>query len=213
MTTATVRHHRSVAVLALVMIVVWVGSAAVARAILHARRGGGAAVRFSDPTGSPQWWSRVTGTVGFVLLVLGPIAELAGLSALPFLDSASVRVVGLVLAILGIVATIGAQAAMGPSWRGDVDPEAQTALVTTGPFRWIRNPIFTASAVTVTGIAMMVPNLIAVVAVVFMLVTYQIQVRLVEEPYLRRIHGAAYQAYAERTGRFLPWIGRARPTR
>jgi protein-S-isoprenylcysteine O-methyltransferase Ste14 len=33
-------------------------------------------------------------------------------------------------------------------------------------------------------------------------------VRLVEEPYLERVHGEAYRAYAERTGRFVPRIGR-----
>ena len=38
----------------------------------------------------------------------------------------------------------------------------------------------------------------------------QIQVRLVEEPYLRRVHGDAYRRYAASTGRFLPWIGRVR---
>jgi protein-S-isoprenylcysteine O-methyltransferase Ste14 len=36
----------------------------------------------------------------------------------------------------------------------------------------------------------------------------QIQVRLVEEPYLLRVHGDAYRRYAERTGRFVPWLGR-----
>ena len=34
--------------------------------------------------------------------------------------------------------------------------------------------------------------------------------RLVEEPYLHRVHGTAYDRYAARTGRFLPWIGRQR---
>ena len=33
---------------------------------------------------------------------------------------------------------------------------------------------------------------------------------LVEEPYLLRMHGAAYRGYAEGTGRFVPGIGRLR---
>lgn len=40
--------------------------------------------------------------------------------------------------------------------------------------------------------------------------TWQIQVRRVEEPYLARVHGVAYETYAGRTGRFLPGIGRLR---
>ena len=44
-------------------------------------------------------------------------------------------------------------------------------------------------------------TLVALVAAV------QLQVRVVEEPYLRAVHGAAYDAYAARAGRFLPGIG------
>ena len=39
----------------------------------------------------------------------------------------------------------------------------------------------------------------------------QIQVRVVEEPYLQRVHGAACGGYAARDGRFLPGLGRMRP--
>jgi len=35
----------------------------------------------------------------------------------------------------------------------------------------------------------------------------EIQTRLVEEPYLLKTHGPAYQFYAGRTGRFLPKVG------
>ena len=42
----------------------------------------------------------------------------------------------------------------------------------------------------------------------------EIQVRLVEEPYLQQVHGEDYARYASRTGRFVPGIGRLerRPT-
>jgi len=54
----------------------------------------------------------------------------------------------------------------------------------------------------------MVPNLLAALMLAAVVTAQQIQVRLVEEPYLRRVHGDAYRRYATRTGRFLPWIGR-----
>jgi protein-S-isoprenylcysteine O-methyltransferase Ste14 len=46
--------------------------------------------------------------------------------------------------------------------------------------------------------------------IVFSFASWHVQVRLVEEPYLRRVHGCAYETYAARTGRFLPRIGRLR---
>ena len=36
----------------------------------------------------------------------------------------------------------------------------------------------------------------------------QLEVRVVEEPYLRRVHGDAYEQYTTSVGRFLPRIGR-----
>ena len=38
----------------------------------------------------------------------------------------------------------------------------------------------------------------------------EIQVRLVEEPHLRALHGKAFDAYTSRVGRFLPGVGRQR---
>jgi protein-S-isoprenylcysteine O-methyltransferase Ste14 len=42
------------------------------------------------------------------------------------------------------------------------------------------------------------------------LVALEIQIRLVEEPYLERVHGDAYRRYATATGRFVPGVGRLR---
>ncbi|HLS74191.1 MAG TPA: hypothetical protein VK046_10500 [Actinomycetaceae bacterium] len=41
----------------------------------------------------------------------------------------------------------------------------------------------------------------------------EIQVRLVEEPYLLRTHGPAYARYTARVGRFLPGLGRTHEPR
>jgi len=99
---------------------------------------------------------------------------------------------------------------MGESWRGDVDASIRTPLVTRGPFRLVRNPIFSGAALTATGLALVVPNVLSLAMLVLFVAGLEIQVRLVEEPYLLRVHGDAYRRYAERTGRFLPGVGRLR---
>ena len=126
------------------------------------------------------------------------------------LDHAAFHVAGVALVALGISGTFVSQGAMGNAWRGDVDPEVRTELVTTGPFRYVRNPIFTATAVTAVGLALLVPNILALGMLVAFVASLQIQVRLVEEPYLRLVHGEAYDRYAAATGRFLPRHGRHR---
>jgi protein-S-isoprenylcysteine O-methyltransferase Ste14 len=197
-----------VPVVALAVIALWMVLGGVVRVSLHRRYGSGATVRFTDRPGSPQWWARVLGSVGFVLLVLSPIAELMGLEPFAPLDRLWVRALGLVVALAGILGIVAGQTALGASWRGDVDPDVRNLLMTSGPFRWVRNPIFTACAMISLGVALMVPNAIALAMLLVIMATYQVQVRLVEEPYLERVHGEAYRAYAERTGRFVPRIGR-----
>ena len=67
---------------------------------------------------------------------------------------------GLVLASTGVVGTFAAQLDMGASWRVGVDPAEQTALVTAGLFRWVRNPIFTAMLATAAGLTALAPTVV-----------------------------------------------------
>jgi protein-S-isoprenylcysteine O-methyltransferase Ste14 len=200
------------AVLGLVLLAVWLLLVTGVRTVIQIRRTGTASLpRFRDRPGSPQWWARLLSGIGFACAVAAPLAELAGLDPIAALDRTPVRAAGVVLVVVGIAATLAAQLAMGASWRPDVDPKVRTALITSGPFRLVRNPIFTATAATATGLALVVPNLLAAAMLVAFVAALQVQVRLVEEPYLARVHGTAWERYAARTGRFLPWIGRQRP--
>ncbi|WP_134119646.1 hypothetical protein [Kribbella kalugense] len=49
---------------------------------------------------------------------------------------------------------------------------------------------------------------IAVVGLVALVVAIELQVRIIEEPHLIKLHGATYLDYSTRVGRFLPGIGR-----
>lgn len=124
-----------------------------------------------------------------------------------------VQVLGVVLAVMGILAAFGAQMALGASWRIGVDDTERTALVTTGLYRWVRNPIFTAVVVTFLGLTFMVPNLVALIGWMLALTGIQTQVRLIEEPHLHRLHGEPYDRYTATVGRFLPGLGRLRTAR
>ena len=200
------------AVLAFVLIAAWMLLVGGLRTFIQIRRTGDAgSPRFRDRPGSPQWWARLLSGLGFACAVAAPLAELAGLEPIAVLGRTPVRAAGAALAVLGIGAALAAQLALGASWRVDVDPDKHTALITTGPYRLVRNPIFAATTTTWIGLALVVPNLLAAVMLVAFATALEIQVRLVEEPYLYRVHGTAYEQYATRTGRFLPWIGRHHP--
>ena len=115
---------------------------------------------------------------------------------------------GLALMVLSVVGTLKAQVDLGRSWRLGVDHDERTELVTTGLFARVRNPIFTGMAATAIGAATATGSPTALAGAVLVVTGIQIQVRAVEEPYLTRTHGDDYVAYARRTGRFLPTVGR-----
>ena len=148
-------------------------------------------------------------TVVLFAVAAAPVLQLAGIvTPLAVLDRPGVHTIGLVLGFGGIALTLWAQLGMGDSWRVGVDTTERTALVTGGPFAVVRNPIFSAMLLGVAGLALLAPNVVAIGAAIALLVTVEIQVRRVEEPYLERTHGDAYRRYAGAVGRFVPGLGR-----
>jgi protein-S-isoprenylcysteine O-methyltransferase Ste14 len=158
---------------------------------------------------------RFAGVLFVASLAMGgaaPVLALLGvLEPVPALDHTAVHVVGIALGVGGIGLTFGAQMAMGDAWRIGVDPGERTELVTDGPFGLVRNPIYSAMIPTVLGLVLMVPNPLAIAAIACLVIALELQVRLVEEPYLLRTHGDAFAAYAARVGRFIPGIGLVQP--
>src|SRR5271166_900690 len=91
-----------------------------------------------------------------VLCIAGPALQLAGaLNSAEPLDDAGARILGVVLASLGIAITSVAQFAMGDAWRIGVDPAERTKLVIHGPFSLVRNPIYAAMIPSFIGIALL----------------------------------------------------------
>jgi protein-S-isoprenylcysteine O-methyltransferase Ste14 len=107
-----------------------------------------------------------------------------------------------------VAGTVKAQADMGHSWRVGVDEQERTDLVTSGSFAHVRNPIFTCLALVGLGTAMAARTPGAALGAGILVAGIQTQVRLVEEPYLRRTHGEAFDRYAGAVGRFVPGVGR-----
>ena len=149
-------------------------------------------------------------TVGLVLLVAAPIADIADLDRFDALAGQAAGIAGVALAAAGTVLTFVAQLDMGDSWRIGVDPADRTRLVTKGVFGLVRNPIFSAMVLATIGLVLLVPNVLSVAALIALGVGLELQVRVVEEPYLRTVHGEAYRRYLGSAGRFVPGVGMER---
>jgi protein-S-isoprenylcysteine O-methyltransferase Ste14 len=177
------------------------------RAWLQRRRTGSTGIRgIGGRIGSTEWVASLGVVTAQAAAVIGPVLQLRGLLA-PVWHVAWIQIAGIVVAVLGIVLMARAQLDMGDSWRIGVDESETTALVRTGLFRWVRNPIYTAMLTFALGIALVAPNLVAILGLVLAVGTAELQVRAVEEPYLLRKHGDAYRGYTASVGRFIPGVG------
>jgi protein-S-isoprenylcysteine O-methyltransferase Ste14 len=116
------------------------------------------------------------------------------------------------VAVTCLVLSIRCWREMGRNWRMAVTPGEKTALITSGPFRLVRHPIYALSMLLMVCTLVVVPT--AAVAVMAVLhIALMIGKALNEERHLAGIHGVAYRDYCARTGRFMPRIGNRAPGR
>ncbi len=195
--------------IAVALFVVWFLVIFVIRSVLQKRATGDSGIRAGGLTHGASRTESVAGWLLVAALACGvaaPIAAMAGLGML--IASIEIRIVGLVVAVAGIALTFIAQIAMGTEWRIGIDKNEPTGLVTGGVFAIVRNPIFSAMIITAIGFGLLVPNTIAIAAAAMLVLAIELQVRHVEEPHLRRLHGDRYTAYSSKVGRFAPGLGR-----
>jgi len=149
------------AAIALTLYIIWAVLAFGWRTLTQYRRTGDTGLRLHAEPNTPQWWAKIGFVIAIVIGFAAPIAAVAGLDNIPALDARWLHATGVAVTIVGIVLTVVAQYALGESWRIGVDTDERTALVTTGAFGIVRNPIFTAMLVTATGLTMTIPNVIS----------------------------------------------------
>lgn len=80
-------------------------------------------------------------------------------------------------------------------------------LITTGPYAWIRHPFYTAAALAMVANALVAANWFILATGVAVFVLLVIRLRTEEANLIARF-GDAYRAYAARTGRFVPRLGK-----
>jgi protein-S-isoprenylcysteine O-methyltransferase Ste14 len=123
-----------------------------------------------------------------------------------FLDNDIAKGLGIALSTVGVLVGIAGEMALGESFRVAL-PQGKTRLVTTGIYRYIRNPCVLGADLFALGTFLIAPSLLALLAAVLNLIGYHLKVQA-EKAYLLRTHGAEYEAYCERAERYLPKIKR-----
>ena len=113
------------------------------------------------------------------------------------------RVTGMAICAVGAALILWGIATMRAA-RTNIYPELPaTALVTNGPFRFTRNPLYVALAILFTGLSIEMNNPWGLVVLVPLLAVMHHGVILREESYLERKFGEAYRRYKSRVRRYL----------
>lgn len=146
------------------------------------------------------------------VVALPPLIYLAGVVAAVVLDlvvpiewplPAVVRWLGAGLALAAIALAVYARASFARAHTAANPMEASTALVTSGVFRWTRNPMYVGMTTLVIGAGLITSNPWFLIALAPVLAIMHWGVVLREERYLTRKFGPDYQAYRSRVRRYL----------
>jgi protein-S-isoprenylcysteine O-methyltransferase Ste14 len=144
------------------------------------------------------------------LLHLG--AALAALALLVFHPihvglpgGAAVDAAGDVVTGLGLAFAIWARLHLGRQWSGRVEVKQGHFVVRTGPYAWVRHPIYAGILVAIAGSAIVARELTSALAVVIMAAAYWRKVRM-EETVLLHSFGPEYQAYRREVKALVPFI-------
>jgi protein-S-isoprenylcysteine O-methyltransferase Ste14 len=114
------------------------------------------------------------------------------------------RWIGLILGIASLPLILLVQIALGSNFATTLLVRQEHTLVTQGPYRWVRHPMYTVLFIHIVALLLLSSNWY-IGGVPLLAFTLIVAIRLKnEERAMAEKFGPAYQDYIRRTGRFLP---------
>jgi protein-S-isoprenylcysteine O-methyltransferase Ste14 len=164
---------------------------------------------------SREWPYRILALAGFVLLFasplyvtdghwyFGPPPGILGLHLWPY-PPLAIGWAMVVLAALGIAFAWWARIYLGRLWSGSITRKEEHRVVDTGPYGWVRHPIYTGLLTAAVATAIVVGELHTALGAVFLILAYWMKAKL-EERFLREELGPeAYDSYRARVPMLVP---------
>jgi protein-S-isoprenylcysteine O-methyltransferase Ste14 len=136
-----------------------------------------------------------------LILLFWPVPHLAGW----FLPQRwhFLVLVGVLIQIAFFALAISARRHLGKNWSAEVRIGEGHELIQTGPYRFVRHPIYTAMLGMFLGTAIASGQVHALVAIVILFLSYIRKTRL-EEEILKKTFGPAFDSYRRETWSLVP---------
>ena len=164
---------------------------------------------------SREWPYRILALAGFVLLFAFPVYQknghwhfgappgILGLRVWPY-PPLAIGWAMVLLAALGIAFAWWARLYLGRLWSGSITRKEEHHVVDTGPYAWVRHPIYTGLLTAAVATAVAVGELHSVLGALLLIIAYWMKARL-EERFLREELGPdAYDSYRARVPMLVP---------
>ena len=146
------------------------------------------------------WRTRLTGVSAVGVFLIAGVLRGSSLAV----HSLTLAATGALLFTCGIVLAVWARLHLGRNWGMPMTQRAEPELVTSGPYRFVRHPIYSGLLTAMLGTAL-VDNLLGLI-VVAVLVVYFYYCGIVEERNLAATFPKAYPEYRSRTKMLIPFL-------
>jgi protein-S-isoprenylcysteine O-methyltransferase Ste14 len=123
----------------------------------------------------------------------------------PLSESFVLKIVCVGLVIAGAAFGVWARRTLGGNWSATVTIKEDHTLVRTGPYRWVRHPIYTALLTMIFATAIYVNTFMALYSAVVTLVALWVKLRL-EEAWMTEQFGDEYSDYKRRVKALIPGV-------
>jgi protein-S-isoprenylcysteine O-methyltransferase Ste14 len=146
------------------------------------------------------WRTRLAGVSAVGVFLIAVVLRGGSLAV----HSMILEAIGAVLFACGIALAIWARVHLGSNWGMPTTQRAEPELVTSGPYRFVRHPIYSGLLTAMLGTTL-VDNLLGLI-VVAVLVAYFYYCGIVEERNLTATFPKAYPEYKSRTKMLIPFL-------
>jgi protein-S-isoprenylcysteine O-methyltransferase Ste14 len=116
------------------------------------------------------------------------------------------RVGGAALSVLGVALSIWAIVTLGRHYDLVLEVHAGHQLVRTGPFAWVRHPVYTGLAIHFIGACLATGNVLLILGTLLVTFPAFYARARAEEQLLREQFGGEYDRYAKEVGMLVPLL-------
>jgi protein-S-isoprenylcysteine O-methyltransferase Ste14 len=146
------------------------------------------------------WRPRLAGVSAVGVFLIAGVLRGGGLAV----HSLVLATMGAVLFACGIALAVWARIYLGRNWGMPMSQRAEPELVTSGPYRFVRHPIYSGLLIAMLGTALV--NSLVGLIVVAVLIAYFYYSGTVEERNLTAAFPGAYPEYRSHTKMLIPFL-------